>query len=319
MQRKLLVTIQGDYLGRIVNTIVKTDGTIEVITEKLHIYKAEPITNLPDKVILELIKGMKEVALEKRAALFLVVANTSYDRRTILQEDILPILNPDAEAIIVLRTRSWDRLPLEAIGVPTPEEAAEVAKWYTMFNAMKHSLLHYHRELDRLRQDFIRFVEYARRLEERNTELAKIITELQKKTTDLHTEIQSLISSIENYEKLAEVKGKEAKIWRKAYMDLKKRLNQLLDLVPTIIEYANRLGKLELAREVDTGILKRDVSVLEQKVSKLTEDLESLKEQISKLTKKEEEKAVPEEEEKIEEKKEEEEKKPEEGGEELIG
>lgn len=288
MTKRILVTIQGDYLGRVLSMQANPDGTINVVTERIHIHKAEPVGRLSQSALIKLWETMKEEANKMKASVFLVVANVEYNQKTIIQDDILPILNPDAEAIIVLRTRNWDRLPFEAIGIPSPEEAEQVAKWYTLYSAMKGTLLHYHRELDRLRLELIRFAEYARKLEEHNTELSRLVTELQRKTVDLHAEIQSILSTVENFEKLAETKGKEAKIWRKAYMDVKKKLMSLLDIIPRIIEYANKLATLELDREVEVGALKRDITKLEEKVERTITDVSKIKEEIETLMRKEE-------------------------------
>ncbi|MEM0324730.1 MAG: hypothetical protein QXW35_02420 [Candidatus Aenigmatarchaeota archaeon] len=279
MAKKVLVTIQGDYLGKIVSMQANPDNTISVITEKLNILRAEPITFVSSKELYKIYEELKKESLKTRSYIFFILANVEYLQRTILQEDILPILNPDANAIIVLRSRNWDRLPFEAIGVPSPEEAEQVAKWYTLYVAMKNTLLQYHRELDRLRMDLIRYAEYARKLEEHNSELSKLVTELQKKTVDLHVELNSMISSVENFEKLAETKEEESEIWRKAYIALKDKISSLLDIVPRIVEYSNKLATIQLERELEVSTLRQDISKLEEEVRRTIREMEILREQ----------------------------------------
>ncbi|MEM0324602.1 MAG: hypothetical protein QW607_00795 [Desulfurococcaceae archaeon] len=279
MAKKILVTIQGDYLGKIVNMNLNPDNTVSVITEKLNIIKAEPITFVSSRELYKKYEELKKDALKTRSYIFFVLANVEYLQKTILQEDILPIINPDANAIIVLRTRNWDRLPFEAIGVPSPEEAEQVAKWYTLYVAMKNTLLQYHKEVDRLRMDLIRYAEYARKLEEHNSELNRLTTELQKKTVDLHTELNSMISTVENFEKLAETKEEESEIWRKAYIALKDKVSSLLDIVPRIVEYSNKLATIQLEKELEISTLRQDISRLEEEVRRTVREMEILREQ----------------------------------------
>ncbi|MEM1634128.1 MAG: hypothetical protein QW714_00155 [Nanopusillaceae archaeon] len=279
MAKKILVTIQGDYLGKIVNMTLNPDNTVSVITEKLNIIKAEPVTFVSSRELYKKYEELKKEALKTRSYLFFVLANVEYLQKTILQEDILPIINPDANAIIVLRTRNWDRLPFEAIGVPSPEEAEQVAKWYTLYVAMKNTLLQYHKEVDRLRMDLIRYAEYARKLEEHNSELNRLVTELQKKTVDLHTELNSMISTVENFEKLAETKEEESEIWRKAYIALKDKVASLLDIVPRIVEYSNKLATIQLEKELEISTLRQDISRLEEEVRRTIREMEILREQ----------------------------------------
>ncbi|MEM5815562.1 MAG: hypothetical protein QXL14_00740 [Candidatus Aenigmatarchaeota archaeon] len=279
MAKKILVTIQGDYLGKIVNMNLNPDNTVSVITEKLNIIKAEPVTFVSSRELYKKYEELKKEALKTKSYIFFVLANVEYLQKTILQEDILPIINPDANAIIVLRTRNWDRLPFEAIGVPSPEEAEQVAKWYTLYVAMKNTLLQYHKEVDRLRMDLIRYAEYARKLEEHNSELNRLVTELQKKTVDLHTELNSMISTVENFEKLAETKEEESEIWRKAYIALKDKIASLLDIVPRIVEYSNKLATIQLEKELEISTLRQDISRLEEEVRRTIREMEILREQ----------------------------------------
>lgn len=292
MAKKVLVTVFGDYLGKIATIQANPDGTLNVILEKLQILKAEPVKYLSDRQVLKLLNNMRKESEQNNSYLFLVEAKLDYDRKVITQDDILPILYPDATAIIVTRSRNWEKIPLEALGIPSPEEAEMVAKWYTLYTAMKSTLLHYHREVDRLRLDLVRYSEYARRLEERNTEVSRLLSEMQKKMAELNSEIQALESTIENYDHLLGVKEKEAEVWREAYVALKEKLKSLLDIVPTIIDYVNKLATAELEREVEASKLRYDISELERRISSIVADIEGIKSEIRKkeLAEKEEKK-----------------------------
>jgi len=280
MAKKVLVTVFGDYLGKIATIQANPDGTLNVILEKLQILKAEPVKYLSDRQVLKLLREMRKESDQNGSFLYLVEAKVDYDRKVITQDDILPILYPDATAIIVTRSRNWEKIPLEALGIPSPEEAEMVAKWYTLYTAMKSTLLHYHREVDRLRLDLVRYSEYARRLEERNTEVSRLLSEMQKKMAELNSEIQALESTIENYDHLLGVKEKEAEVWREAYVALKEKLKSLLDIVPTVIDYVNKLATTELEREVEASKLRYDISELEKRISNIVADIEGIKSEI---------------------------------------
>jgi len=289
MAKRVLVTVFGDYLGRIATIQANPDNTLNVILEKLKILRAEPVKFLSEDQVLKLLRNMREESDQNNSYLFLVEAKIEYDRKVITQDDILPILYPDATAIIVTRSRSWEKIPLEAIGIPSPEEAEMVAKWYTLYTAIKSALLHYHREVDRLRLDLVRYAEYARRLEERNTEVSRLLSEMQKKMAELNSEIQALESTIENYDHLLSVKEKEAEIWREAYVALKEKLKSLLDIVPTIVDYVNKLATTELEREVEASKLRYDISELERRVSSIVADIEGIKSELRRKERTEEE------------------------------
>jgi len=280
---RVLVTILGDYLGKIVNMERMDNERFRVTVNKLVIYEAEPVTRLNFRQLHRIWREMLRKADEYGARLFLVIADTRYDQYTLNNDDVLPVLKPDATALIVLRDRKWEKVPYEVLGLQSPVEAELVSSWYTRYNAMLGAYKYMLYEVDRYRNMLIRYAEYSKRLHERLVESEKLITELMKKSVDFQTELQSMYSTIRSLENYIGVKNKESKIFKDAYEELLKRVKNLLNIAPRVVELTNKLATFELSKEVEESMLTTEISKLEKETMKTITEVDRLKEEINRL------------------------------------